>query len=395
MNEISHKVFLKRGKERIIELNRHPWIFSGAIDTFSKGFSSGDIASVYSHEGNFLALAYFHLDNSLSGRILSFEQKPIQEILTGKIRSALSFRKKMFNLEKTNAFRCINAEEDGLPGLIVDLYDDVVVLQINTLGMEKLRPILLPILVKEFTPRSIYEKSLSSSRALEGLLPVEGLLYGEEVSEVTIVEEGILFKVSIVNGQKTGFFLDQREMRRKIGELARGKSVLNCFSYSGGFSLHALKGGAKSVTSVDVCHRALELSLQNTRMNGFCEENHVIKERDVFAFLEEEELSSYDIIILDPPAFAKKRQDIEAASRGYHRLARKAIERCKKDAIVLLCSCSYFMDAALFRQIIFKAASESRKDVKIISSQIQALCHPISLFHPEGEYLKSFLLWVS
>lgn len=388
------KVFLKKGKERIILSNRHPWIFSGAIDRVSKDFVSGDIASVYSDEGNFLARAYFHLDNSLCGRILSFEKKSIEEILTEKIKLAFSFRKMLFDPSKTNAFRCINAEQDGLPGLIADFYNGVLVIQISTLGMEKLKSLLIPILVKEIPVQSIYEKSTSSSRQKEGLLPVEGLLYGELIPEVVIQEEGVLFKVSIVDGQKTGFFLDQREMRKKIGELSKDKSVLNCFAYSGGFSLYALKGGAKQVTSVDTCSVASELSLCNTKLNGFSEQNHRIVQKDVFAFLGEEDLSCYDIIILDPPAFAKKRQDIEPASKGYQQLFRSVLQKCKKNTLVLVCSCSYFVDQTLFQQIMFKAASESGRDVKILSHHAQAACHPVSLYHPEGEYLKSLLLWV-
>lgn len=388
------KVFLKKGKERFVKQNRHPWIFSGAIESFPEGFSSGDLASLYSHEGEFLAIAYFNIDNSLSGRILSFEKKPIEEIVPKKIKEAFAFRKSLFNFSETNCFRCINAEEDGLPGLIVDLYDNTVVIQINTLGMEKLRSLVVDALIKELSPRSIYEKSNSSSRLQEGLEKQEGLLYGEPVSDVVVRENGVLFAVSITEGQKTGFFLDQREMRKKIGELSNGKSVLNCFSYSGGFSLFGLKGGATSVTSVDSCLTAVQLAVKNTELNEISLENHHIIREDVFTFLEEEDLSSYDIIILDPPAFAKKRQDVEPACRGYKQLNQTVFERCKKNTLLLTCSCSYFIDDELFKQVLFQAASAAQREVKILQRHIHALDHPISLYHPEGEYLKSFLLWI-
>ncbi len=388
------KVFLKKDKERFIKQNRHPWIFSGAIESFPEGFSSGEIASLYSHGGEFLAIAYFNIENSLSGRILSFEKKPIENILQENIRQSFSFRKELFNLSETNCFRCVNAEEDGLPGLIVDLYDNIVVIQINTLGMDKLRSFIVDALIKELSPRSIYEKSNSSSRLQEGLEKQEGLLYGEEVSDVVVKENGILFAVSITEGQKTGFFLDQREMRKKIGELSKDKAVLNCFSYSGGFSLFALKGGAKEVTSVDSCLKAVELAVTNTELNNFSVDKHHIVRDDVFAFLEEEDLSTYDLIILDPPAFAKKRQDIEPASRGYKQLNQSVFERCKKNTLLLTCSCSYFIDDSSFKQILFQAASAAKREVKILQSHIHALDHPISLYHPEGDYLKSFLLWI-
>lgn len=388
------KVFLKKDKERFIKQNRHPWIFSGAIESYPKGFVSGDIASLYSHTGEFLATAYFNTENSLAGRILSFEKKKPQEIIEEQIKKAVFFRKGLFTPDVTNCFRCVNAEEDGLPGLIIDLYDDVVVFQINTLGMDKLRSFVVDAIIKELSPKSIYEKSNSSSRLQEGLLKTEGLLYGTDVSDVTVRENGILFHVSITDGQKTGFFLDQREMRKKIGELAKDKSVLNCFSYSGGFSLFALQGDALKVTSVDTCPKAVELATKNTVINGFSLDKHSIVKEDVFTFLEKEDLSSYDIIILDPPAFAKKRQDIEPASRGYKQINQTVIERCKPNTLLLTCSCSYFIDDSLFKQVLFQAASSAKRDVKILQSHIRALDHPISLYHPEGDYLKSYLLWI-
>jgi len=391
-----HRVVLKKGKEHSLQVNHHPWIFSGAIDSISESLSAGDLAYVYSKEGVLLGQGYFHPGNSLAGRMLSLDDRPIEQVLKTKIERAFSLRKALFDQHQTNCFRCINAEEDGLPGLVADLYLDHLVVQIGTLGMEKLKALFLPLLQTIIQPVSIYEKSLSSSRLQEGLLPFEGLLLGAKPSSVVVLEEKIPFSVSIIGGQKTGFFLDQREMRKKIGQLAKGKNVLNCFAYSGGFSLHALHGGAKKVISVDICPRASELCRKNSEeLNGFSSSIHSIIQEDVFSFLEREDLSSYDLIILDPPAFAKKRQDIDSAAKGYRKLNQAVMERCKKGTILLTCSCSYFMDTGLFKQILFQAASAAgRESVSILSNHIQALDHPVSLYHPEGDYLKSFILLI-
>ncbi len=388
------KVVLKKGKERSIQINRHPWIFSGAVESSSKNILPGDLAYVYSFEGEFLAQAYFNLENSLSGRILSFDKRPAEETIQEKIQKAKKLRFSLLNRSQTNCFRLINAEEDGLPGLIVDCYDQVLVLQINTAGMDKLRPLIVEGLCKELQPVSIYEKSTSRARSQEGLIAQEGFLYGKEILEVKVQENGISFLVSIVEGQKTGFFLDQREMRKKVGELSKGRSLLNCFSYSGGFSLHALKGGASHVTSIDSCSKASALCQRNSDIGGFSKEKHAIIQEDVFDFLKRDSLKSYDFIILDPPAFAKKRQEVESATLGYRQINHVAIEKCPPGSLLLTCSCSYFIDMNLFQQVLFQAASQAKREVKILSKHIQSLDHPVSLYHPEGDYLKSLLLWI-
>ncbi|MBM3198646.1 MAG: class I SAM-dependent rRNA methyltransferase, partial [Chlamydiae bacterium] len=260
MSQKEKAVFLRSGKERVILSNRHPWIFSGAVQKIVGSLCPGDIAPLYSHDGTFLAIAYFHPGHSLLGRVLSFERKEIADILQENLKSAYALRKSLLAEGKTNCFRLVNAEEDGLPGLIIDVYGEVFVLQISTLGMERLKPLLLDIMQRTFTFTSLYEKSTSSARALEGLERSEGLLLGQHVEEVDVREEGITFRVAILEGQKTGFFLDQREMRRRVGEISHGKKVLNCFAYTGGFSLYALRGGAVGVTSVDLCPVATRLA---------------------------------------------------------------------------------------------------------------------------------------
>jgi 23S rRNA (cytosine1962-C5)-methyltransferase len=385
------KVILKEGKEKSL-LRKHPWIFSGAIASIP-ACEPGEILPVYSSDGQYLAQACFHPDNSLSGRVLSFTHQETKDLLKAKIQEALDLRKKFFDPELTNAFRLINAEGDGLSGLVVDYYNDVLVLQISTCGMERLKAQIVEILISLLSPKAIYEKSCSSTRKQEGLKEQEGFLYGEEIKEVEILENGMKFLVSLTQGQKTGFFLDQREMRKLVSCYSKEKKVLNCFSYSGGFSLFALKGGASFVDSVDSCGKASELARKNTRLNGFSKEQHGIHQKDGFSFLKDSDLD-YDLVILDPPAFAKKKSDIAEACKGYKEINRTAMEKMPPKSLLLTCSCSYHIDGDLFQNLLFQAASEAKRNVKILHRHIQAIDHPISLNHPEGEYLKSFTLFI-
>ena len=377
-------VILKPGKEKSI-LRRHPWIFSGAIASLPS-FQDGEILPVYSHDKTLLASAYFHTQNSIAGRVLSFGDESPHEAVVHHIKESLKLRE---SLQKSGGRRLINAEGDGLPGLIVDQYNDVLVIQINTCGMERLKSLIVETLVKELAPTSIYEKSHSNARAQEGLPESKGVLYGKLIAEVTIVENGISYIVSITDGQKTGFFLDQREMRRKISELSCGKRVLNCFAYSGGFSLAALKGGASHVTSVDISQEACALCLRNSSNIS----EHTIIQADVFEFLKNSSLN-YDIVILDPPAFAKKRADIPAACSGYKEINRRVLQKIPAGSLLLTSSCSAYIDTDLFQNLIFQSALEANRFVRIINRHTQAYDHPIALNHPEGDYLKSLVLYV-
>ncbi|MDE3056181.1 MAG: class I SAM-dependent rRNA methyltransferase [Verrucomicrobiota bacterium] len=382
------QVILKKGRERSLLQNRHPWIFSGAIASYSSGFQPGDVAQVYSAEKIFLGLAYFHPSHSLAGRILSWEEGSLQEIIRGKIEKAHKLRSLLFDKKKTNAFRVINAEADGLPGLIVDLYNDILVLQIQTLGMERLRSLIVEALIETLSPRGIYEKSVARDK--EGLQPHEAWLFGTETPEIEVLEYGLPFLVSLTEGQKTGCFLDQREMRRKVGELSQGRSLLNLFSYSGGFSLHALEGGARSVVNVDICPRATRLCKQN--LSRYPQERVSCVQEDVFSFLQSEDLSKYEVIVLDPPAFAKSRGEIPGASQGYRALHRAIFSKSAPGTLLVTSSCSYFIDPSLFQHLIFTEAAKAKREVQILSRHLHAPDHPISLYHPEGEYLKSLIL---
>ena len=386
----SRKVILKPGKEKALR-NRHPWIFSGAVDAFPS-FLDGEVLPVYSASGDFLAQAYFHSKNSISGRVLSFSDLPIQQVVRQKIKSAIALRR--FDREKTNCYRLVNAEGDFLPGLVIDLYDDLAVMQVNTCGMERLKPLIVDTLKEHLNLRGIYEKSHSSARRQEGLLDAVGPLYGDCPKEILVKENGLSFLVPIEGGQKTGLFLDQREMRQLIFRLSKQKRVLNCFSYLGGFSLFALHGGAVSATSIDASERALRYAKENTLLNHFSQSEHQTVHADVFDYLKQCD-ESFDIVILDPPAFAKKRADVTDACAGYKEINRHAMQKMPKDSYLLTFSCSHFIDENLFGQIVFQAAIEAGRDALICSRHIQAIDHPISLFHPEGAYLKGLLLHIS
>lgn len=386
------KVILKAGKEHSLK-NRHPWIFSGAIETFPD-CSPGDLFPVYSSTGEFLAQAYFHPENSIAGRVLSFDQNPIEEVLQQRFFQAITLRNQLIDRTETNAYRLINAEGDGIPGLIVDNYNGHLCIQIHTSGIEKLKNTILDILIKMVNPKSIYEKSISPGRLQDGLDEREGTIFGPDIEQVTILENGLKFLVSPKLGQKTGFFIDQREMRQKIRDISKGRRVLNLFSYTGGFAIYALKGGARGVVSVDQSAQACSFAEQNTTLNDLAHHNHPVLCQDAFHFLETEPLADFDLVIIDPPAFTKTRKNVDAAVRGYRQLNEMALAKLGPQTLLLTCSCSNHIDDALFRKTIAQAALNAGRSVRVLSHHIHAPDHPVSLYHPEGGYLKSLLLFV-
>lgn len=397
-------VVLKPGKEKPIR-SRHHWIFSGAISSLPD-FVDGDILGVESAQGVFLGYGYFHHQTSISGRMLSFDKTSGADAVKENLDRAIAMREALFDRKETNAYRLVHSEGDGIPGLIVDQYADVLVIQATTLGIDRLKPIITEHLQKRLKPRSIFEKSTSPSRREEGLKDQVGMLIGEPVLGVEIKENGLKFVVDIVNGQKTGFFLDQREMRAYVRELASGKRVLNCFGYTGGFSVAALAGGALSADTIDQDAGAVALAKKNVTLNNFkIKEVPSRAERsevegsgfitdDVFQFLRTKDLSKYELIILDPPAFAKRKTDVIAACRGYKEINRLAMERMPAGSILVTSSCSYHVDDKLFQTVIFQAALDAKRDVKIIGRHRHAPDHPVNIYHPEGEYLKSLVLFI-
>ncbi len=384
------KVILKPGKEKAL-LNRHHWIFSGAI-SFAPENLEGEILPVFSQKGDLLGSGYFNSKAKIFGRMLSFGPKAPLEAFYENLESALRLRTTFFDNQTTTAYRLINGEGDGLPGVIVDRYNNALVLQISTLGMEKLKVHLVNYLKEKLYPSFIYEKSSSASRLEEGLKLHEQTLFGDLEDQITILENGLKFLVSPIQGQKTGFFLDHREMREQVRNLSKGKRVLNCFAYTGGFSVYAASGGATLVDSVDISEVAIKFAQKNAQLNSITIPMRFYTE-DVFQFLRQSPLE-YDLIILDPPAFAKRQKDIISACRGYKDINRIAIQKMPPRSLLLTSSCSYYVDEQLFQKVVFQASVEAKRTVRIIGRHRLAVDHPINIFHPEGDYLKSLLLYV-
>ena len=383
-------VILHKGKDKALR-NRHPWIFSGAVRRLPR-FEDGDILPVYGPEGDFLGSGYFNSRCSIVRRMLAFDRTPPLEALESSIRRAVARREAFFDA-KTTAYRLINGEGDDCPGLIADFYAGVLVLQFSTMGMDRLKEFVLGVLDKLIAPAAVYEKSNLPSRREEGLPQGEAWLRGDPIPQVEILEDGLRYGVDIPDSQKTGFYLAQRELRRMARDLARGRRVLNAFSYTGGFTVAALAGGAVSADSVDLSGRAIGLAEENCRRNGFEGAGLAFHAADVFEFLRAHPLD-YDLVVLDPPAFAKRKTEVMGACRGYKDIHRLVFQKVPPGALVMTFSCSHFVDEALFRQVVFQAAREADRGVRILQRHRQALDHPVNIYHPESEYLKGFVLSV-
>jgi len=384
-------IVLKKGKDKPVR-QRHHWIYSGAVHSLPPK-ECGLIASVRSSQGELLGIAAICRGRSITAHMLSFGDMPLETALRLRIRQAFAMRQKIFDPDITNAYRLINAEGDGIPGLIVDSYDGILVAQISHPGIAAIQELIFSILIEEAKPKGIYEKSTSFLRKKEGMDAVQTHRFGDQPESVIIRENGLRFRVDLKNGQKTGWFLDQREMRKQVFELASCFDVLNVFAYSGGFSVSALSGQAKSVTSVEISAKCQALVDENLSLNNLCPDRHRFVQADAFEFLKREPLP-YDLVILDPPAFVKKREDIANAFRAYKEMNRVTIEKMKPGSMLITCSCSYHVDEELFQNILFRAAMEANRSVRIVGRHRQALDHPISIYHPESSYLKSLVLYI-
>ncbi len=385
------RVVLNKARERSL-VNRHPWIFSGAVDRIEGEYEPGEVLPVYSAEGQFLAKGFVNPRSQIVVRVLSFRDEPVDDaFFLQRFQQAADLRRR-FIPPQTNAYRLVHSDGDLLPGLIVDKYDRALVVQIFSRGMDRLRSRILDWLRQLFDPAVVVEKSEARVLAEEGLEPRREVLFGEYRQPVQILEAGIRYEVDLLEGQKTGFFLDQRENRQRIGELAAGKRLLNCFSYTGGFSLAAAKQGASTV-SVEISEAAQQLAQRNFRLNGLELSQHRFITADVFEYLREME-EEFDVIVLDPPAFVKKKIHIQRGARGYKDINRLAMQKIVPGGYLLSCSCSHYINWDLFQKILFSAAAESQREVQVIGKFSQPPDHPFSIYHPEGEYLKSFLLKV-
>lgn len=384
-------VQLKSGRS-IHTRNRHPWIFKGAIEHFPS-FAEGDILAVQDSDGRHLGHGYFTTTQSIAGRMLNFDHSDPLESVTRNLEQAITFRGSLFGTD-TTAYRLVNGEADGLPGLIVDQYNTVLVVQHNTRGMDKLRDVLMRELVRLVKPTAIFEHSTSATRTKEGLAPITQWIYETTTEPIFVQEHGLMFPVNVTTGQKTGLFLDQREMRVLVKEYATRRTVLNCFGYSGGFSMYALAGGALRADTLDTDTNALVVATETATAQGYSKEQHEVIARDAFAFLSAPLPHPYDFIILDPPAFAKKSSDVTNAARGYRELNRLAMQHLPSNGLLLTASCSQYIDPALFRTVIFNAAKDAKREVQILSLHRMAADHPVSIYFPDGEYLKGLLLRV-
>ncbi len=386
--------YLKKNREKSV-LNKHPWVFSGAVHkVVDETEEPGAEVRVLTYDGKFLARGLYSPGSQIRCRLLRWEDKALDRaFFEKKIRQAIALRK-AFMAEKDNAWRVINSEGDGLPGLVVDRYAGVLVVQILTAGMEQRKEMICEILDQELAPQVIYEKSDGIIRSEEGLSAQAQNLKGELPTEgVEIMENGLRYLVDIAGGQKTGFYLDQRENRALVAGLAAGKRVLNCFSYSGGFTLSALRGGAERVISVDSSRSAIRLAQKNCELNSLpCSEEDFLV-TDVFQYLRDTR-ETFDMIILDPPALAKHKRDVESAARAYKDVNLHALKLLPEGGLLLSCSCSRHVSPDLFQKIIFSAASDAGKTVRIVREKAHAPDHPIDLYHPESRYLHAFLLQV-
>lgn len=391
---MSMPIIIKPGREKSL-LRRHPWIFVSAIRSMDETPASGSTVDLLSSEGKFLARASFSPHSQIRLRVWTFADEPVdQEFFRKRIRSALALRDIWRLTPDANSYRLIHAESDGIPGLIVDRYDETLVLQSLTAGSEFWKDTLADLLVEETGIKNIYERSDADVRELEGLGPINNVMCGTvSDSRITIQEYGLKFKVDIAAGHKTGFYLDQRANRLRVGGLARDRDVLNCFCYTGGFSLNALVNGARSVLSVDSSAAALALLEENLALNRLPTDRHTSLEGDVFQLLRKfrDENRSFDMIILDPPKFAPTSAQAEKASRAYKDINLLAFKLLRSGGILVTFSCSGGVDASLFQKIVASAALDAGVDATILEHLSQGADHPVSLHFPEGAYLKGLV----
>ncbi|MDR0811536.1 MAG: class I SAM-dependent rRNA methyltransferase [Paludibacter sp.] len=386
-------IYLKPKKEESI-LRFHPWVFSGAIMRIEGKPSEGDVVRVMAADGRFLAIGHYQI-GSIAVRILSFKEEEIDKnFWRQKIENARLLRENLGLITAANnTYRLVHGEGDSLPGLIVDIYGDTAIVQAHSVGMHFIRKTLAEIIVNQIdTVKNVYYKSETTLPFKADTGAEDGYLIGGNATDIA-VENGLKFHIDWLKGQKTGFFIDQRENRSLLEHYSAGKSVLNMFCYTGGFSVYALRGGAEKVHSVDSSAKAIDLTDKNIALNFQNTERHQAFAEDAFKFMNAAG-EKYDIIVLDPPAFAKHRDAIHNALKGYKRLNIKGFELLKKGGILFTFSCSQAITREQFRLAVFSAAAESKRNVRILYQLSQPADHPINIYHPEGEYLKGLVLWV-
>jgi 23S rRNA (cytosine1962-C5)-methyltransferase len=392
------EIKLKKGKEKAV-LQRHPWVFSGAIDQIKGKPENGDVVKVSSAKNDFLAYGYFNNQSRVAIRLLTWDEDQVinEAWYEQKIKQAIESRAQLLLAKHTNAYRLIFSEADFLPGLIVDQYADFLSVQILSSGIEKAKETIIKILVKLLKPKGIFDRSDATARTHEGITAENGLLWGEAPAAfIAVKENGITYHINIAEGQKSGFYCDQRDNRDILAGYTNGKTVLDCFSYSGGFTLNAFKNGAVAVTSVDSSALAIETLKQNIVLNKFDKKNHAAIQSDVNKQLRvfKDEERKFDVVVLDPPKYAPSRSALDRAARAYKDLNRLGLMLLESGGLLATFSCSGAVDIETFKQILAWAALDAGKEIQVIRQFSQPEDHPVRLSFPEGEYLKGLLVRV-
>ncbi len=389
------QIILKSGKDQSLK-RFHPWVFSGAIKEIRGAVNEGEIVEVLSNKYEFLGIGHYQI-GSIAVRVFSFANVEIDKSFwVEKLKDAVLLRKKLLNLQNTNTnvYRLVHGEGDGMPGLIIDFYNGTAVMQMHSIGMyhirEQLAQCLKDVMGDELG--AVYDKSAKTIPYKSDVSPQDGFILGGAGPDV-VSEYGNLFSVDWAEGQKTGFFIDQRENRRLLQEYSKGRDVLNMFCYTGGFSFYAMRGGANMVHSVDASEKAIELTRKNVEMNFPGDERHEAFADDAFVFMKDIK-DKYDLIVLDPPAFAKHQRSLGQALKGYKRINTRAFEQIRTGGIVFTFSCSQVVTKDKFREAVFSAAAISGRNVRILHQLTQPVDHPVNIYHPEGEYLKGLVLYV-
>ena len=394
------KIILKKGRDESLR-RFHPWVFSGAIAQVQGNPSEGDIVSVHASDGSFLALGHYQI-GSIAVRVLSFDESALHpDFWTDMLKRALEVRIAcgLHSSADTDCYRLVHGEGDNLPGLIIDYYNGVCVMQAHSVGMFRAKKQITEALEKVYgeTLKAVYDKSSGTAPFKAGLDLVDGYMYRRDDfndDEQIVLENGHKFMVNWTEGQKTGFFLDQRENRALVGSLSKGRNVLNLFCYTGGFSIYALAAGAKHVDSVDSSRKAMMMVDRNVALNGFDPSSHTSLCCDAIDYLKDVPEGKYDLIIVDPPAFAKHRGALKNALRAYQRLNASAISKVAPGGFVFTYSCSQVVDKEAFALAVFSAAAQAGRRVRILDRLNQPCDHSVNIYHPEGEYLKGLLLYV-
>jgi len=389
------RIILKSGKGQSV-MRLHPWIFSGAIENIKGKPKEGDVVEIYSHDGEFLATGHYQV-GSIAVRLFSFQQiRPDLSFWQKKIQNAYDLRTmlRLTGNKNSNVYRLVNGEGDGMPGLIIDYYNGIAVIQAHSIGMYRLRDTFAGVLKEIYKGRllAVYDKSENSIPVKAGLGVKDEFIFGNQ-SIIEVRENGYRFSIDVGSGQKTGFFIDQRDNRELLSRYVNGRNVLNMFCYTGGFSVYALMGGAALVHSVDSSAQAVEQTNRNVSLNLDETERHQAFNAEAFGFLNDIP-DRYDVIILDPPAFAKHQDALSNALQAYKRLNAKAIEQIRPGGILLTFSCSQVVTKENFRKSVFAASANTGRHVRLLYQLAQPPDHPVSIYHPEGEYLKGLMLQV-